>query len=88
MSATLDERGLGYVDGHDRGKRASDGKIVVNIYALVKDAELGAMAVMAALRNGRADATRATIAHRGQDDREWVVRFERRAGKIPGPFSI
>lgn len=88
LDSTLDERGLGYLDGHDRGKRASDGKIVVNMYARVKDGELGAEAAMAALRKGRADATRATIAYRGSNESEWIVRYERSSAKLPGPFSI
>lgn len=88
LDSTLDERGLGYLDGHDRGKRASDGKIVVNMYARVKDGELGAEAAMAALRKGRADATRATIAYRDSNESEWVVRYERSSAKLPGQFSI
>ncbi len=88
LDSVLDERGLGYVDGHDRGKRASDGKIVVNIYARVKDGELGAEASMAALRKGRADHTRATIAHRSAVSQDWTLRYERSSGKLPGPFSI
>lgn len=88
VDAYLDERGLGYVDGYDRGKRANDGRIVVNIFARVKDGELGAVAAMAALRKGAADATRATIAYRTADADEWTLRYERSAGKLPGPFSL
>ncbi|WP_202381027.1 hypothetical protein [Leucobacter chromiireducens] len=33
LDAVLDERGLGSVDGHERGKRVSDGQMVVNIFA-------------------------------------------------------
>ncbi|MGC3955997.1 MAG: hypothetical protein QM804_17420 [Propionicimonas sp.] len=84
----LDERGLGYVDGHDRGRRISDGRIVVNLFARVKDGELGCVAALAALRKGAADASRATIAHRGSDAEEWTVRYERSSGKLPGPFSL
>lgn len=88
LDAVLDERGLGYVDGHDRGKRAGDDKIVVNVYARVKDGELGAVTAMAALRKGAADHTRATIAHRAPDGEDWILRYERSSGKLPGPFSL
>ncbi|RGE18989.1 hypothetical protein [Leucobacter sp. wl10] len=84
----LDERGLGYVDGYDRGKRESGGRIVVNIFARAKDGELGSVAAMAALRKGAADATRATIAHRGVDVDDWTIRYERSSGKLPGGFSL
>ncbi len=43
---------------------------------------------MAALRKARADATRATVAHRRRDQEEWTVRYERTAGKLPGDFVI
>ncbi|WP_440311857.1 hypothetical protein [Leucobacter chromiireducens] len=33
LDAVLDARGLGSIDGHERGKRASDGQMVVNIFA-------------------------------------------------------
>ncbi len=88
LAAVLDERGLGYVDGYDRGKRGGDGKLVVNLYALVVDGELGCEAAMAALRKARADATRATVAHRRRDQDEWTVRYERTAGKLPGSFAV
>ncbi len=88
LDAYLDERGLGYVDGHDRGKRFSDGRIVVNLFARAKDGELGCVAAMAALRKSAADANRATIAHRAADAEPWTVRYERSSGKLPGPFSL
>lgn len=88
IEATLDESGLGHLDGHDRGKRGDDGKIVVNIFAQVLDGNLGAEAVMAALRAGRADPTRASIGYRVADADIWTVRYERRSGKLPGPFRI
>lgn len=88
IAGTLDERGLGFLDGHDRGKRGGDGKLVVNLFACVIDLDLGAQAVMSALRAGRADATRATIAHRRDDDDVWTVRYERTAAKLPGPFAL
>jgi hypothetical protein len=88
LDAYLDERGLGYVDGHDRGKRVSDGKIVVNIFAWALDGELGSVTAMAALRKGAADPTRATIAYRSAGDDDWVLRYERTAGKLPGSFSL
>lgn len=88
LDAYLDERGLGFVDGHDRGKRLSDGKIVINIFARVKDGDLSAVAAMAALRKGAADATRATIGYRPVDADEWTLRYVRTSGKLPGPFSL
>lgn len=88
LEETLDARGLGIVDGFDRGKHSLTGKIVVNLYLLVVDAELGCQAAMAALRAGRADQQRATIAHREEDGEEWTVRYERTSGKFPGPFAI
>lgn len=84
----LDERGLGYVDGFDRGYRGGDSVVVVNIFARVCDGELGSVAAMAALRKGRVAETRATIAHRGADVEGWTVRYERVAAKIAGPFSL
>lgn len=88
IDLAMDERGLGYVDGHDRGKRASDGRIVINLFLRAKDGELGAVAAMAALRKGAADANRATIAHRGVDEGDWTLRYERSSGKLPGGFSL
>lgn len=88
LSAVLDERGLGYVDGHDRGKRGSDGALVVNLYARVSDAEAGCTSARAALRQGRADEPRASIAHRPAGGEQWTVRHERRSGKLPGGFSL
>jgi hypothetical protein len=88
LAAVLDERGLGYVDGYDRGKRGGDGRLVVNLYARVVDAEAGCEAAMAALRKGRADERRATIAHRPHDGAEWAVRYARTSGRLPGDFSI
>ncbi|MDQ6523012.1 hypothetical protein RB608_05345 [Nocardioides sp. LHD-245] len=88
LAAVLDERGLGYVDGYDRGRRGGDGRLVVNLYARVVDAGAGCEAAMAALRRGRADERRATIAHRPPDGEEWTVRYARTSGKLPGDFSI
>ncbi|XBB65814.1 hypothetical protein ABFU82_17060 [Nocardioides sp. WV_118_6] len=88
LAAVLDERGLGYVDGHDRGKRGSDGALVLNVYVRVADAEAGRTAVLAALRQGRADEKRASIAHRAPDGAEWTVRHERTSGRLPGGFSL
>mgnify|MGYP005983445475 CR=1 FL=1 len=84
----LEERGLGYVDGWDRGKRAGDGKLVCNVFARVMDADLGAVAAMAALKWRRSDPQRATIAHRPHDIEEWTVRYERVNGKLPGAFVL
>lgn len=88
LAAVLDERGLGHVDGHDRGKRGSDGALVLNVYARVVDAEAGCTAALAALRKGRADEARASVAHRPPDGAEWTVRHERRSGRLPGGFSL
>ncbi|MGW8484153.1 hypothetical protein ACWGJP_13560 [Microbacterium sp. NPDC055903] len=88
LDAVLDERGLGTTTGHDRGKRLSDGRIVVNVFARVLDAERGASAAMSALRKGRADASRATIATRAPAEDEWEVRYERTSGRLPGAFSL
>lgn len=92
ITATLDERGLDYLDGHDRGKRDGDGdgdgKILVSILARVLDGDLGAEAVMAALRADRADPTRTSIGYREADAEAWTVRYARRASALPGPFSI
>lgn len=88
LDVFLDERGLGLVDGHDRGARAGDGRIVINIFAHVVDGELGATAAMAALRKGAADATRATIAHRTADADDWTLCYERTSGKLPGAFRL
>ncbi|MEV8183163.1 hypothetical protein [Specibacter sp. NPDC078692] len=88
LAATLDERGLGYVDGHDRGKHSGTGKIVVNVYLRAIDAELGCLAAMSALRSGRADPQRATIAYRATLSEIWTVRYERTSGKFPREFGI
>lgn len=61
---------------------------VVVQFALVKDGELGAEAAMASLRKGRTDASRATVAYRHRDSDDWVIRYERTSGKLPGPFAI
>ncbi|GEB14989.1 hypothetical protein GUY44_01770 [Pimelobacter simplex] len=88
LGSVLAERGLGHVDGHDRGKRISDGALVVNIFARVSDAEAGCTAAMSALRQGRADERRATIAHRADDGDTWTVRYARTSGRLPGEFSL
>ncbi|WP_052460321.1 hypothetical protein [Microbacterium gorillae] len=89
LDSVLDERGLGYVDGFDRGKRLSDRvKIVVNIFAFVKDGELGAVAAHAALKQGSADVNRAAIAWRDNSNDEWTVRYDRISRKLPGLFSL
>ncbi|MFK4762968.1 hypothetical protein ACI3KS_18730 [Microbacterium sp. ZW T5_45] len=88
LDVFLDERGLGFVDGHDRGARAGDGKIVINIFARVVDGELGATAGMAASRKGAADAAHATIAHHAADADDWTLRYERTSGKLPGAFRV
>ena len=88
IAATLDERGLDYLDGHDghdRGKRGGDGKVVVNIFARVLDGDLGAEAVLAALGADRAGPTRASIGYREADAEVWTVRYERRASALPRP---
>ncbi|WP_394159406.1 hypothetical protein [Galactobacter valiniphilus] len=84
----VEERGRGYVDGWDRGKRAGDGKLVCHVFARSMDGELGAVAAMAALKWRRSDPQRATIAHRSHDGEEWTVRYERVNGKLPGPFVL
>ena len=89
LDAYLDERGLGYVDGHDSGRRlSSHGGFVQNLFCYVVDGNLGAQAAMSALRAGRIDATRATIAYSLAGSDDWTVRYERRSAKMPGPFTL
>lgn len=88
LDQILDDRGLGYVDGWDRGKRFSDGKIVSNVFVKALDGELGAVACMAGLRVRGSDPQRATIGYRGANEDEWTLRYERTSGKLPGPFSL
>ncbi|MDR2257453.1 MAG: hypothetical protein LBE25_15860 [Arthrobacter sp.] len=88
VAAVLDERGLGYVDGWDRGKRLSDGKIVSNVFARVVDGELGSVAAMAGLRLRGSDPRRATIAHRLPAQEDWTLRYERSSHQLPGAFSL
>ncbi|RII42698.1 hypothetical protein DWB68_06010 [Galactobacter valiniphilus] len=88
VQQALEERGLGYVDGWDRGKRAGDGELVCHVFARSMDGELGAVAAMSALKWRRSDPQRATIAHRSHDGEEWSVRYGRVNGKLPGPFVL
>jgi hypothetical protein len=85
----LDERGLGYVDGFDRGKRISpDEGSVQNVFINAVDGTLTSTAAMSSLRAVRLDATRASIAHRPNPDALWTVQYARKSNKLPGEFAI
>lgn len=89
LEAHLEERGLGYVDGFDRGARlGDDGGFVQNVFLTVVDGTLASTAAMSCLRAGRIDATKATIAHRDDVDAMWVVSHDRKSAKMPGDFSL
>lgn len=89
LEQTLDERGLGFVDGQDLGKRGGSDRLVLNIYLFVLDAELGCQAAMAALRNGRVSPQLATIGYRvAESEEDWTLRYNRKNLKIPGAFDL
>lgn len=85
----LDERGLGFADGFDRGRRMSPHEgWVQNLFLNVVDGPLASGAAMTCLRAARLDATRATIAHRQDAESDWIVQYDRKSNKIPGEFAL
>lgn len=89
LEVHLDERGLGRLDGHDRGRRMSpDGGFVLNMYSTVVDGSLAATAAMTCMRNARLDPTRASVAYRHNVNDPWIVRYDRVSNKIPGDFAL
>ncbi len=86
----LDERGLGYCTGFDRGQRKSPyGGFVQNLFFEVVDGPLAATAAMTCLRTTRNDPTRASIAHRETTvDANWILRYRRTAARLPGEFAL
>lgn len=89
VEAHLTARGLGEVDGHDRGKRMGpDGGFVINLFCVVSDTEKAATSVMTCLRQRRLDSTRATIAVSPAGTDDYTVRYDRVSNKLPGAFHL
>lgn len=89
LECHLDERGLGNVEGHERGRRiGSSGGFVQNMYFNVVDGSLASTAAMTCLRTALLDATRASIAFRQDVESPWNVRYERKSNKLPGNFAL
>lgn len=89
LETHLDERGLGYVDGFDRGRRlGTHGGFVQNIFLCAVDGPLASTSAMTCLRAARLDATRATIAFREDVEAPWTVRYDRKSDRLPGDFAL
>ena len=73
LNNELGWRGLGHVDGHDRGNHK------LNIFCVVVDAPLAVTAAKSCLRTSRLDLNRARIATRGySSDEDYVLRYSKK----------